>query len=421
MAWNEPGDPGDKDPKDPWGRRKKDKKLSDLDQIVKNVQNKLSGVFGIKKGAPRGGAIRPGLFSLSTILVVAVGAWLLSGFYVVQQGERAVVLRFGEKIALAQPGLHWHLPFPMGRKEVVNVEKTRTIELGFRQEKALGESKVPREALMLTADENIVELQLAIQYKITDPLAYLFNISEPEITIREAAEAVARSMVGKETLDFILNTGQDKIEKNAQILLQQMLDRYHSGIQIVSVKMQQKASLPEEIRSASDDVEKARLEAQNLKSDAQAYANDIIPRARGIAARMVAEAEGYKANVIAHAEGDTARFNEILAEYAKAPAVTRERLYIETMERVLSNTTKIFVDQKGGNSTLYLPLDKLIDSVKKARVATDLNPPNSGASTGANAGGIRALPDASPAPAVEAPATRERDRSRDDQRRRETD
>lgn len=359
MAWNEPGGSGDKDP---WGR-KRDQGPPDLDQVVRNLQNKIAAIFG--GGGRRGGGAGPGGsgngLGASLIAAVAVALWLLSGLYIVQQGENAVVLRFGQKAEVTGPGLHWHWPFPIERKEIVNVEKVANLTLGYRRnEKGVGTVKVQSEALMLTQDENIISIEFAVQYKIKDAAEYLFNVNDPELTIAQAAESGVREVVGKNTLDHVLTAGRAEVEQTIKTILQEMLDRYKAGIYIVAVEMQE-ALPPEQVKAAFDDVVKAREDEQRLKNEAEAYFNDVVPRARGAAARITQEAQGYKGAVIARAEGDARRFAQIVSEYAKAPGVTRERMYIEAMEQVFSNTTKILVDQKGSGNMMYLPLDKLMN------------------------------------------------------------
>lgn len=357
MAWNVPGGSGDKDP---WGQRKRaDARGSDLDKIVRNIQQALGGIFGGRRGgtpAPVGNGRGLGV---GLIAFVALVLWLLSGVYIVQQGERGVVLRFGAQTDVTEAGLRWHLPYPFERVEKVNVEKVSTIEIGYRTApRTGGKSRVPKEALMLTEDENIIEIEFAVQYKVKDAAAFLFNVRDPEVTISQATESAVREVVGKSTLDFALTEGRDQVARDARNLLQQILDRYETGIHVVTVETQ-RAQPPEEVKAAFDDAVKAREDEQRLKNEAEAYANDVIPRARGAAARLLQEAEGYRASTVARAEGDARRFVQIASEYAKAPAVTRERLYIEAMEQVLSNTTKVFIDQKG-SSLMYLPIDKLI-------------------------------------------------------------
>ncbi|MBI3570016.1 MAG: FtsH protease activity modulator HflK [Gammaproteobacteria bacterium] len=372
MAWNEPGKPGDKDP---WGQRRKPGAGGpDIDRIVKNIQQKFAGLFG---GGGGGGARASG-FGFGLIVVVALAIWFVTGFYIVNQGERGVVLRFGKKAEITEAGLRWHLPFPIEKVEKVNVEKVSTIEIGYRSNSRTGgKSKVPKEALMLTEDENIIDIEFAVQYKIKDAAEYLFNVRDPETTIAQATESAVREVVGKSTLDFALTEGRDQVSRSARELLQQILDRYKTGVHIVTVETQ-KAQPPDEVKSAFDDAVKAREDEQRLKNEAEAYANDVIPRARGAAARMTQEAEGYKASVIARADGDARRFSQIASEYVKAPGVTRERMYLETMEQVLSNTTKIFVDQKAGNNLIYLPLDKLVPMGEPATSAPPAPPAESG-------------------------------------------
>ncbi len=374
MAWNEPGKPGDKDP---WGqRRKPDAGGPDLDRIVKNIQQKLSGLFGGMGGGHASG------FGIGIVIVVALLIWLLSGFYIVNQGERGVVLRFGKKAEVTDAGLRWHLPYPIEKVEKVNVEKVSTIEIGYRSNPRTGsKSKVPKEALMLTQDENIIDIEFAVQYKIKNAADYLFDVRDPETTIVQATESAVREVVGRSTLDFALTEGRDQVARSAREVLQEILDKYKTGVQIVTVETQ-KAQPPDEVKPAFDDAVKAREDEQRLKNEAEAYANDVIPRARGGAARVLQEAEGYKASVIAHADGDARRFSQVASAYAKAPVVTRERLYIDTMQQILSNTTKIFVDQKGGNNLIYLPLDKLV-TMPQARppAAPDTSSPTETAPT----------------------------------------
>jgi membrane protease subunit HflK len=360
VAWNEPGSSGDKDP---WSGRRRGAGGPDLEQLLADLRDKLSGLFGGKggdRGGGAGGGGHAGGIGLGLIATVAVALWLLSGFYIVQQGERGVVLRFGEKSDITAAGLRWRLPWPVERVEKVNVEKVSTIEVGYRSSArgGTGKTKVPKEALMLTEDENIIEIEFAIQYRIGNAADYVFNVRDPETTISQATESAVREVVGRSRLDYVFENRKD-VEQNVRELLQKILDNYKVGIQIAAVEMQ-RAQPPEEVKAAFDDAVRAREDRERLKNEAEAYANDVLPRARGAAARMVQEAEGYKAASIARAEGDAQRFTRVANEYVKAPAVTRERLYIETMEQVLSSTTKVLIDQKSGNNLLYLPLDKLI-------------------------------------------------------------
>ncbi len=352
MAWNQPGG-GDKDP---WGKRKASDQF-EVDKALRNLQSQLRRLFGVGgDGAPN--------FGIGLIFIVAIGIWLLTGFYVIQQGERGVILRFGKKTELTEAGLHWRFPFPVERVEKVNVEKVSTVEIGYRSNLRSGnKSKIPKEALMLTEDENIIDIEFAVQYRINDAANYVFNVRDPEATIGQATEAAIREIVGRSNLDYIFEN-RKSVEDSVRQVLQKIIDSYQIGVGIQAVEMQ-RAQPPDEVKAAFDDAVKAREDRERLKNEAEAYANDVIPRARGGAARLMQEAEGYRAGTIARADGDARRFSQIATEYAKAPSVTRERLYIETMEQVLSNTSKVLVDQKNGNNMIYLPLDKLMSSISE--------------------------------------------------------
>jgi len=362
VAWNEPGGSGGKDP---WGQRRKDQGPPDIDQILKNLRDRLSGLLGgFGGGGGRGtGEGGGGEFinriGLGLIGAVAIGLWLLAGFYIVNQGERGVELKFGKKNEVTGPGLHWHLPWPIERVEKVNVDQVSTISIGRRGDKGSGGGI--DSGFMLTEDENIVVVEFTVQYKIKDASDYLFNVRNPNATIVQAMESASREVVGKSQLDFIITEGQLDVSDKTQKLLQEILDRYKSGIQIVKVQMQ-KVSPPDEVKAAFDDATKAREDGARIIKEAEAYSNDIIPRARGAASRLIQEAQGYKASITARAEGDARRFASIVGEYVKYPGVTRDRMYIETMEQVLSNTTKILIDQKGSSNVLYLPLDRMLQN-----------------------------------------------------------
>ncbi len=388
MAWNKPGN-GNSGNRDPWGSGSGPRQgPPDLDEIVRNIQNRLSGLFGGGKGGGGGkvGMGKAGGIGVGVIIAIVAGLWLLSGFYVVKQAERGVVLRFGKLQEVTEAGLHWRLPFPVDSVEKVDVQNVFQMEVGYRSDERTGRvSRVPKEALMLTEDENIVDIEFAVQYRIANAADYLFNVKDPEITIGQATESAIREIVGKSTLDFVITEGRVDVANKTQAVLQKILDRYKTGIFITTAKMQ-KAQPPEQVKAAFDDAVKAREDEQRFKNEAQAYSNDILPRARGKAARLVQEGEGYKASVIARAEGDARRFTQIATEFAKAPEVTRERLYLETMEDVLSSSTKVFIDQKGGNNILYLPLDKII--AQGARAA-----PESGSQGGTAAETGGAQPD----------------------------
>jgi len=357
VAWNEPGGSGGKDP---WGQRRKEQGPPDLDKIIKNIRDRLSGLFGGSGsggGASGGGSERVNRIGLGLIVAVALGLWALSGLYIINQGERGVELKFGRKDQVTGPGLHWHLPWPIERVEKVNVDQVSTLSIGRRGDKGSGGGI--DSGFMLTEDENIVVVEFTVQYKIKDASDFLFNVRDPKSTIVQAMESASREVVGKSQLDFIITEGQLEVSEKSQKLLQEILDRYKSGVQIVKVQMQ-KVSPPEEVKAAFDDATKAREDGARVIKEAEAYSNDIIPRARGAASRLIQEAQGYKASIMARAEGDARRFTSIVSEYARYPGVTRDRMYIETMEQVLSSTTKILVDQKGGNNVLYLPLDRML-------------------------------------------------------------
>ena len=287
-------------------------------------------------------------------LVFAV--WLASGFYIVDASQRGIVLRFGKFIEETPPGPRWHLPYPFETAEVVNVSQVRTVEIGYRNSV---KSKVPKEALMLTDDENIIDIQFAVQYLLKEPRDYLFNNRSPDDSVLQAGETAIREIVGKSTMDFVLQEGRAQITVRAQKLMQEILDRYKTGISISKVTMQN-AQPPEQVQAAFDDAVKSGQDRERQKNEGQGYANDVIPKARGTASRLLEEAEGYKQRVIERAEGDASRFRQIVAEYNKAPGVTRDRLYLDAVQEIMSNTSKIVVDQKGGNNLLYLPLDKIM-------------------------------------------------------------
>jgi membrane protease subunit HflK len=359
VPWNKPGGSGDQNP---WGQGGRDNQgPPDLDEIVRKIQAKLGGLFGGGRGRGGGGVSRgAGGFGIGVIIAVLVAVWLASGVYVVQQGSQGVVLRFGKAVEVANAGLHWHLPYPIEHVEKVNVEQRSIIEIGYRSNPNTGgKTKRPHEALMLTEDENIVDIEFAVQYRISDAEKYLFNVRNVEGTIQAATESAVREEAGKNTMDFILTSGRDVVGDNTKKILQEILNRYDCGILITNLEMQE-AQPPEQVKAAFDDAVKAREDEARLKNEAEAYSNDILPRARGAAARTVQEAEGYKASVVAHAEGDARRFSQIAREYAKAPRVTRDRMYLETMEQVMEKSTKVLIDQKGGNNLIYLPLDQIL-------------------------------------------------------------
>ena len=361
MSWNEPG--GDK--KDPWSGRGDQKGPPDLDEAIRSLQEKLGKFFG---GGEGGGDNSSGRFNsgmpmknASLIGVGVVGAlWLVSGFYIVDEGNHGVETRFGKYINTTQAGLNWHMPAPIEQVEIVNVKQQRFIEVGYRS--AGGDQmsgSVPKEALMLTKDENYVDVRLAVQYQVKDAKAFLFNLANPAGTLKQVTESAERGVIGGSTMDFVLTEGRSEIVTQIKKEIQEVMDSYQSGVQITSVNLQD-AQPPEQVQNAFADAIKAREDEQRLINEAEAYSNDVVPRARGAAARKLQEAEGYKEQVIAQAEGETSRFTKLLTEYSKAPDVTRKRIYIEAMETMLSETNTVMVDVKGGNNMLYLPLDKLM-------------------------------------------------------------
>ncbi len=345
----------------------------DLDEILKKFNQKLGNLFGQKPGPSNnnpGGGLPAGAlgggFALAAGLAVSV--WLASGFYIVEQGSKGVELRLGKYTQTTEAGPRWHWPFPIESAEVVNVLQVRAIEVGHRNAQ---KTKVREEALMLTEDQNIVDVQFAVQYTLKSPEEYLFNNRNPDEAVRQAAETAMREIVGRSKMDFVLYEGRGDIAARAKLLMQQILDRYKTGIQVSIVNLQN-AQPPEQVQASFDDAVRAKQDRERLKNEGEAYANDILPKASGAAARLMEEANGYKQRVVANAQGDASRFTQVLTEYDKAPGVTRERLYLDMMQQVLQSTSKIVVDQKGGNSLLYLPLDKLIQSTAAQQAAPGL-------------------------------------------------
>ncbi len=338
----------------------------DLDELWRNFNRKLESFFSGKKGAPSGQ--KPGFNlggSLWFFVAIAFLIWLASGFYIVDASQRGIVLRFGKYIETTMPGPRWHLPYPIESAEIVDVSTVRTVEIGYRNNV---KSKIPQESLMLTDDENIVDVQFAVQYIIKNPENYLFNNRSPEDAVRQVAEAAIREVVGKSKMNFVLYEGREQVASQAAALMQKILDLYKTGIAISKVTMQN-AQPPEQVQAAFDDAVKANQDRERMKNEGQAYANDVVPRASGDAARLLQEAQGYKQRVIANAEGNASRFQQILSEYSKAPGITRERMYLETMQDILSNTNKVLIDQKQGGNLIYLPLDKLLQKSGVAAVA----------------------------------------------------
>jgi modulator of FtsH protease HflK len=343
-----------------WGRRP-NQGPPDLDELWRDFNRKLSGLFGRRGGGEGGETPEPKPRRLGGGAGLLLGliflVWLASGFYIVYEGQRGVVLRFGKYHETTLPGPRWHLPYPIETAEIVNLTQVRQVEVGYRNNV---KSKVEKESLMLTDDENIVDVQFGVQYILKSPTDYLFNNRSPDDSVLQAAETAIREVVGRSSMDFVLYEGRADVAARAHKLMQQILDRYGTGINISKVTMQD-AQPPQQVQAAFNDAVEAGQDRERQKNEGQSYANDVIPKATGMAARLTQEAEGYRQKVVEQAEGDAARFRQLAAEYVKAPQVTRDRLYIEALEQIMTNTTKIVIDQRSGsNSLLYLPLEKLM-------------------------------------------------------------
>lgn len=334
----------------------------DLDEVLREFSRKLNGLFGRSGKGGDGQVPDGGLRSVAVLPIIGLIAliWLATGFYIVDQGSRGVVLQFGKHVETTMPGPRWHIPYPIEGVTVVNMQQVRTVEVGYRTaEGSSARSKELRESLMLTDDENIIDLQFAVQYNLSDVEATLFNNRNTESYVRGVAETAIREIVGKSKMDFVLYEGREEVAVDAKRLMQSILDRYKTGISIVSVTMQN-AQPPEQVQAAFDDAVKAGQDLERQKNEGQAYANDVIPKARGTASRLMEEAAGYKTRVENEASGNASRFEQVLTQYQRAPEVTRQRLYLDAQEQIMTSVSKVIVDQKGGNSLLYLPLDKLL-------------------------------------------------------------
>jgi membrane protease subunit HflK len=341
MAWNDPG--GEK--RNPWNRPQQSQ--NDLDDVLRNLQRRLSALFGRGAGGGGGGPGSPSFGrGLATVLVLIGAVWISSGMYRVDAQERAVVLRFGKYQATVGPGYSWHLPWPIERKIIVNVSQQYSI---------------PDDARMLTADTNLVEVRSAVQYTQPEPRKYLFKVKDVEDTLRQISESALRESVGQASLDRAL-AFDPTITDHALATLQRTLDAYDMGVRIISVTLQE-VVVPEPVQEAQRDAIKADKDRQRYQQEADSYKNDVVPRARGEAAKQLLDAEAYRLQVLALAQGQTARFDQVLEQYQRAPAVTRERMYIDTMEDVYKNSRKVIVDTKNSGNMLYLPIDKLIPPV----------------------------------------------------------
>jgi len=339
----------------------------DLDEVWSDFNRRLGALFGRKSGGSNrppsggqgGGGLPKGSPKLIALLVaIIVGLWLASGFLIVQEGQVAVVTHFGKYKKTLPPGLQWRQPYPIEHHEVVNIAQLRTFEVGFR---GSASNKVLPESLMLTTDENIIDLQFVVQYRLHPEGApsYLFRTTHPDESVRQAAETAMREIVGRKPMDFVLYSGRTEVAVEVQDLAQSILDRYDTGIQISTVAIQN-VQPPEEVQAAFDDAVKAGQDRERQINEGTAYASKVLPEAEGQVARMLQAAEGYRAKVVGDAEGDSARFAQIESEFAKAPDITRERLYLTTMGEILENTSKVMIDSDSKNNMLYLPLDKVI-------------------------------------------------------------
>ena len=345
MAWNEPGNG-----KDPW--KKEGEEPNDLDKIVQNWQRRLSGIIG---GGCGQGAGSSGGYILLILLLVA---WALTGLYRVDEAERGIVQRFGAYTVTTMPGLHWHYPYPV---EMVDIVNTNAVDnYPFRTE-------------ILTADEQYVFIQMVVQYRRTDPVKYSFEVVDPELTLQDVTESALREVIGTSTLLELVTDQRDQIAPRTKEVLQTTLNNYGAGITVTSISLE-KLDYPQAVQAAVDDTQKARNDSDRYILEADTYAKDIIPKARGAAARILQDAEAYRNRVIADAEGNAHRFTALLAEYQKAPRVTRDRLYLEAIEEVYANSTKVFVDSQGSGNLLYLPIDKLINQQSKSPENTQSRP-----------------------------------------------
>ncbi|WP_199152926.1 FtsH protease activity modulator HflK [Chromobacterium sp. ASV23] len=370
----------------------------DLDEVFRDLNRKLSRLLGGKSGNggpnnPMGQGGRPGSGisppsfkgGAAAVIGVLAALWLASGFYVVDAREAGVVLRLGSFNRLTEPGLQWRAPYPFEKSEIVNLTEVRSVEVGYR---GSAQNRVPEESLMLTEDQNIIDVQLSVQYDIKDARAFLFNNAARERDgkdlVKQATETAIREVVGRNKVDFVLNEGRAQIAVDAHKLIQEVLDRYQAGIRIAKVNIND-VQPPQQVLAAFDDAVKAGQDKDKLLNEGMAYANEVVPKAKGMASRLVQEAEAYQQQVVERAEGDAQRFKQVLPEYNKAPKVMRDRMYLDMMQQIMHNSSKVLVDQKGGNSLLYLPLDKLMQMTAPGTAAP-----------------APAQPSASPAPAAPA-------------------
>jgi len=392
----------------------------DLDELWRDFNRKLGGLFGGKGGGHSGGTGggRPGgsglppfvnSIGLGVMAAVALLIWFGTGFFIVQEGQQAVITQFGKYKSTVGAGFNWRLPYPMQRHELVFVTQIRSVDIGRDNViKATG----LRESAMLTEDENIVEIKFAVQYRLNDARAYLFESKNPTEAVVQAAETAVREVVGKMKMDSALSDERDQISPRVRALMQVILDRYKVGIEVVGINLQQGGVRPpEQVQAAFDDVLKAGQERERSKNEAQAYANDVVPRAVGAASRLKEESSAYRERIVAQAEGDAQRFKTILPEYQKAPQVTRDRMYTDAMQQIYSNVTKVVMDSKQGSNLMYLPLDKIMQmSANSAASAASAVVDASAAATGASTPVSPTILPSVPADARTRDSSRSRDR-----------
>ncbi|PWG62882.1 FtsH protease activity modulator HflK [Sediminicurvatus halobius] len=368
MAWNEPGGGN----RDPWsgggGGGRGNQGPPDLDEVIRKLRSRLEGLFGGRGGRrggdgeqSGGGGGGPGAKGVGVIVGLLVLGWLVSGIHIVDEGTRGVVTRFGDYVRTDQPGPHWHLPYPIESVQTVNVSERRTITVGYDAVAPNQTRPVLSEALMLTEDENIVNVQLAVQYEVGDPAQFLFEFVNPEQTLKEVTESALREIVGKRNMDFVLTEGRAEVANRTRELVEEVMSAYFAGIEVVAVVIQD-VQPPEQVQDAFLDAIQAREDRERLINQAEAYRNEVIPQAQGQAAQILEQAQAYQAEVVNRAEGDASRFTQLVAEYRQAPDVTRDRLYLDTMERVLGRSGKVLIDVDSSQPLMYLPLDRMLRS-----------------------------------------------------------
>jgi membrane protease subunit HflK len=360
----------------------------DLDELWRDFNRKLGGLFGRRRGGGDnfgggGGNFQPDMKSagigVGLIVAVVVLIWLGTGFFIVQEGQQAVITQFGRYKATVGAGFNWRLPYPIQRHETVYVSQIRSVDIG---RDSIVKATGLKDSAMLTMDENIVEIKFAVQYRLKDARAWLFESKNPGEAVVQAAESAAREVLGKMKMDTALAEERDQIAPRIRTLMQTILDRYNIGVEVVGINLQQGGVRPpEQVQAAFDDVLKAGQERERAKNEAQAYANDVIPRAVGAASRLTQESEGYRSRIVATAQGDSQRFKSLLTEYQRSPQVTRDRLYIDAMREIYSNVTKVLVESRQGANPLYLPLDKIMQQVSQGAPVTQSVPADTSSSS----------------------------------------